>query len=359
MEVAAISHKKHLKIVHDYAKSAALIDLLYVNDNEPGILRLRKGKGFSYVLENKPLRKKEILDRIKRLVIPPAWEKVWICSDPKGHIQATGFDIKGRKQYRYHPLWNVLRNETKFHKMLEFGKALPVLRLQVEKDLGSKELTEKKVIATVVSLMERTYIRVGNSVYEKENGSYGLTTLLDKHVKIEGGNISFAFTGKKKIEHHISINNRRLAKIVKQCRDIPGKELFQYYTQDGTRRSIDSGSVNRYIKEATGDDYTAKDFRTWAGSLHALAALCAAGTAASQTEAKQIVNKTLEYVSERLGNTKTVCRKYYIHPAIIRSYEEHSLDKYLSQLDSLEATDGISGLTKEEQRLLFVLDRIC
>ena len=270
--IPKISHQKHLALVKDYEGAALLASLLYVSDSEPGILRKKSGKGFTYALEEKVIKDKPIKERIKKLAIPPAWTTVWICTKENGHIQATGFDVRKRKQYRYHPLWTSLRNETKFHKMIEFGKSLPSLRLQLEKDLSFKELGVQKVLATVISLMERTYIRIGNATYEKMNGSHGLSTLHDKHVQIDGSQISFSFKGKKSINHDIKISNRKLAGIIKQCRDLPGKELFQYYDEEGNRKAIDSGMINSYIKEITDQTFTAKDFRTWAGCLHFLLA---------------------------------------------------------------------------------------
>ncbi|HVX27169.1 MAG TPA: hypothetical protein VHB70_12550, partial [Parafilimonas sp.] len=265
-----LSHKEFIQLTKDYSHAAEAIQLMYVSDKEAGILRIQRGKSFSYKYNGAVIKNKEQLDRIKKLVLPPAWRDVWICYYENGHLQATGYDTKNRKQYRYHALWNSLRNETKFHRLYEFGKALPQLRTKVEEDMQVKELSEKKVLATVISLMERTYIRVGNAEYEKLNGSYGLTTLKDKHVKINGSKITFAFKGKRGISHNITLQNKRLAKAVKDCRDIPGKELFQYYTESGERRAIDSSMLNNYIKEATGGDFSAKDFRTWAGTLHML-----------------------------------------------------------------------------------------
>ena len=240
METSQLSHREFLKIDKDYIKAARAADLHYVNDREGGIRRLRKGKGFTYLLNESSVHDKETLERIRKLAIPPAWTEVWICTRENGHIQATGIDNRGRKQYRYHPQWHELRNETKFHRMYEFGKLLPSLRLQLEEDLARKELNEEKVIATVISLMERTYIRIGSNDYEKLYGSYGLTTLKDKHVKIEGDKINFSFRGKKGIDHNISLKNRRLARAVQACRELPGKELFQYIDADGNRKSIDS-----------------------------------------------------------------------------------------------------------------------
>jgi DNA topoisomerase I len=354
--ILALSHQEFLKADKDYEKAALAAHLVYVSDSQPGILRLKKGKGFAYRLENKPVKEKDQIERIRKLVIPPAWTSVWICADAKGHIQATGLDLRQRKQYRYHTLWNSLRNETKFHRLYEFGKALPALRAKMEEDLKGKELSQDKVLATVISLMERTYIRVGNSEYEKANGSYGLTTFKNKHVSISGDKLEFSFRGKKGIHHDITLKNKRLARIVSQCHDIPGKELFQYYGEDGARKGIDSGMVNTYIKNAVELDFSAKDFRTWAGSLHALQAFRAIGEALTATDIKKNVNAVLDTVSQKLGNTRTVCKKYYVHPGLIQLYEDNKLVKYLKELDTVENDlDKSEGLTAEEEVLMKIL----
>lgn len=353
-----LSHKEFLKIDKDYSRAAKAADLIYVNDREAGINRLKKGKGFVYIYDKKPLKEKSEIERIRKLAIPPAWTNVWICPKHNGHIQATGLDIRGRKQYRYHAMWNTLRNETKFHRLYEFGKVVPSIRLQLEEDLAKKELSEEKVLATVVSLMERTYIRVGNDEYEKLNGSYGLTTLKDNHVKIEGDKVLFSFKGKKGIDHKITLKNKRLAKMVRQCRDIPGKELFQYYDGEGNRHPIDSGMVNRYIKEASGGEFTAKDFRTWAGTLNIIRAFKSIGEAESESDCKKKVVAALDEVSKQLGNTRTVCKKYYVHPGIIKLYEEKNLLKYLSELDKIEQPDDLAGLTSEERVLMKILKQL-
>jgi len=358
MELVQISHREFLKIDRNYEKAAKAASLVYVSDNQPGINRIKKGKGFAYIYDNKPLRKKEELIRIRKLAIPPAWTNVWICSLPNGHIQATGFDIRKRKQYRYHSLWHVLRNETKFHRLYEFGKALPQLRCKLEEDIKRTELCEEKVIATVIMLMERTYIRVGNSDYEKSNGSYGLTTLKDKHVDVTGDKINFSFKGKKGIHHQITLKNKKLAKTVKACRDIPGKELFQYYDESGTRKSIDSGVVNAYIKNATGMDFSTKDFRTWAGSLNTLRAFKSIGEAQTSADCKKNILSALDDVSKKLGNTRTVCKKYYVHPGLLKLYEENGLKKYLDQLDSIEEPDGKTDWTQDERILMKILDSL-
>jgi DNA topoisomerase-1 len=350
-----LSHKEFLSLDKDYARTAAAVDLIYVNDSAPGIARKATKKGFSYFSRGKSVSDKKTLERIKRLAIPPAWTNVWICPKPTGHVQATGIDDRNRKQYRYHALWNKVRSETKFHRLYEFGTALPRLRKQLEKDISLQELSERKVLAAVILLMERTYIRVGNQGYEKMNGTYGLTTLKDKHIKINSGEMNFAFKGKKGIYHKISLQNKKLARIVKECRDIPGEELFQYYKPDGSRQSIDSGSVNQYIKEASGMDFSAKDFRLWAGSLNILLSFNSIGRALTQAACKQNILLALDEVSAKLGNTRTVCRKYYVHPGLIRLYEEDSLEKYLTELNALEMRGSRSQFTHEEKVLMKIL----
>ena len=357
-KLAELSHKEFLKIDKDYTKAAKLANLVYVSDKDAGIARQARGSGFAYYMDDEQIKDEQMLDRIKKLVIPPAWTNVWICKKENGHIQATGVDGKGRKQYRYHPHWNVLRNETKFHRLYEFGKVLPSIRLKVEEDLAKKELSEEKVLATVISLMERTFIRVGNDDYEKLYGSYGLTTLKDKHVKVEGNTLKFSFKGKKGVYHDITLKNPKLAKLVKQCRDIPGKELFQYFDSEGNRKSIDSGMVNQYIKDASGGDFTAKDFRTWAGTLHILQCFCSLENPETDSDCKKNIVAALDEVSHKLGNSRTVCKKYYVHPGIIKLYEDRSLDKYLKQLDEIEKEDNLTGLTSEERVLMKILKQL-
>jgi DNA topoisomerase-1 len=356
----ALSHKEFLKVDKDYEKAASVANLLYVSDSQPGITRLKRGKGYSYLLNGRPLKDKKELERIRKLVIPPSWTNVWICADDKGHIQATGLDLRRRKQYRYHTLWNTLRNETKFHRLYEFGRALPALRTRMTEDLSQKELSLEKVLATIVALMERTYIRVGNNEYEKMNGSYGLTTMKNRHVTISGDKLVFSFKGKKGVQHNITLRNKKLARIVGQCQELPGRELFQYYTEDGVKRGIDSGMVNNYIKQAAELDFSAKDFRTWAGSLHALQAFKAVGEAATEADCKKNLAAVLDTVSVQLGNTRAVCRKYYIHPGLIELYEENRLVKYLSELNGSETDAGTDsgkeeGLTAEEEILMKIL----
>lgn len=353
--IAQIPKRKIRSLIKDPAKSAEAVQLVYVSDAEQGISRVKKGSSFEYYIAAKKVTDTETLIRIKSLVLPPAWENVWICKKENGHLQATGIDARGRKQYKYHPHWNVLRNHTKFYRLYQFGLALPGMRLKLEKDLALPGLPLQKVLATVVSLMERTYIRIGNEAYEKTYGSYGITTLKDKHVKINGTSLKFSFKGKKGVYHDISIKNKKLATIVKKCQDIPGKELFQYLDENGERQAIDSGMVNDYIKSISEGDFTAKDFRTWSGSLQALVALKDMEQPDSQTGMKKNIVAALDCVSKMLGNTRTVCKKYYVHPVVLSLYENKSLDKYISRLDEVEKNDGKTDLTAEEKILMNIL----
>jgi len=356
-EEIKITNRKIKSIGSDPEKTAKAINLVYVSDTDPGITRVKSGEKFQYFFKDKKITDDEELLRIKHLVIPPAWINVWICPKENGHLQATGVDVKGRKQYRYHADWNKFRNQTKFYRLHEFGKVLPAIRLQLEKDLSLPTLGQEKVLAAVVSLMERTNIRVGNNMYEKLYGSYGLTTLKDKHVEIQGTKLKFSFKGKKGVMHDISIKNNKLSKIVKQCRDIPGKELFQYFDENGERHSIDSGMVNEYIKTISGgSDFTAKDFRTWAGTVQALLALKSIGCCDTVTETKKKIVEALDIVSQHLGNTRTVCKKYYVHPLILSLYESRELEKYTADLDKIEKNDNKSDLTPEEKVLMKILE---
>ncbi|MDQ0475695.1 MULTISPECIES: DNA topoisomerase IB [Chryseobacterium] len=354
--ITKISPSKMVKIMKDPEKSATAVNLVYTSDSEnQGIARRKRGDKFIYFIGGEKIKDKEEIQRINQLAIPPAWENVWICALQNGHLQATGLDAKKRKQYRYHPIWNALRNHTKFYRMLHFGEVLPDIRLQLEKDLNHRTLDRRKVLALVVSLMERTNIRIGNAIYEKLYGSFGLTTLKDKHVAINGQKIKFSFKGKKGIYHDIDLKNAKLAKAVKTCRDIPGKELFQFYDEDGKRHAIESGMVNDYIKEISGEDFTAKDFRTWSGTVNALIAFKEIEAQEIDGNQKSKIKRAIDLVAAELGNTGTVCRKYYIHPLIINLYENDSIEKYLRELDEIEIDDGKSGLTKEEQIVMKIL----
>ena len=359
-DLEIISHlkpSKIVKIMKDPVASAKAVHLIYTSDAETaGITRKKTGKKYSYYRDGEKIKDKQEITRINKLVIPPAWENVWICALDNGHLQATGFDVKKRKQYRYHPLWSALRNHTKFYRMLQFGYALPDIRLQVEKDLALRNFEKRKILALIVSLMQRTNIRIGNNAYEKLYGSFGLTTLKGKHVQIQGQKISFHFKGKKGVMHDIDLKSKRLAKLIQKCKDIPGKELFQYIDDEGNRHTIDSGMVNDYIKEISGEDFTAKDFRTWSGTVSALIAFKEIGYAETHTEYKKKVKEALEIVASHLGNTSTVCRKYYVHPLVINLYENNTIRKYLDELEQIEENDGKAGLTHEEKLVLKILE---
>lgn len=296
--------------------------LRHVTDAAPGITRVRTKAGFAYRgPDGDRVTDEETLARIRSLVIPPAWEEVWITLEPRGHLQATGRDARGRKQYRYHDLWRASRDESKFGNMVAFGQALPRLRRRVEEDLRRRGTPREKVVATVVRLLDVTGIRVGNAEYARENKSYGLTTFRTRHADVDTNGIVFTFRGKSGIERSIDVRDRRLARIVRQCKEIPGYELFQYLDEDGERRSVSSQDVNDYIREATGAQFTAKDFRTWWGTVLAATALAEATEPTSETRAKQEVAQAIKHVAGVLGNTPAVCRKAYVHPAVIEAYE--------------------------------------
>ncbi|MEX6688962.1 DNA topoisomerase IB [Danxiaibacter flavus] len=353
---AILSKKLPRLSLMDCEQMAKAIHLQYVSDSNPGIRRIRRGDVFDYVFNGKKVRNKTTLERIKSLVIPPAWENVWICDLSNGHLQVTGIDARNRKQYKYHPLWVDARNISKFYHLHAFGKSLEAIRKRVEEDLSLPGLPQQKVLAAVISLMYKSGIRVGNNAYEKANGSYGLTTLKDNHVDIKGSDMKFSFKGKKGVFQNVSIKSRRLARIVQQCKDIPGKELFQYYDENNERRKIDSGMVNAYIKEITGEDFTAKDFRTWNGTIHALLAFKELQFFETETEAKKKIVQALDIVSTQLGNTRTVCRKYYVHPAIISRYEDKSLEKYITELNNMDTNENETTLSSEEKIVMKILE---
>jgi len=348
--------KKLEKIGRDPQITAKAVGLRYVSDSTPGYTRKKSGKGWSYYDADGALVKdKALVSRFNKLVIPPAYTKVWISPQENGHLQFTGTDVAGRKQYRYHAHWNKIRNQSKYHRLQTFAAHLPAIREQVDQDLARRGLGHDKVVSLVVRLMELTSIRVGNESYKKLYGSFGLTTLLDKHVKIEGTKINFEFKGKKGVFHKIALQSKRLANLVKQCRDIPGKELFQYYNDEGERCTIGSGDINTYLKNITGEDFTAKDFRTWAGSVSALYAFKEAGEFANLSECRKKIISVLDEVAINLGNTRTVCKKYYVHPTVIKSYEEGTIFKYISQLDERKDMQS-AELNIAEKALLKLLE---
>jgi DNA topoisomerase-1 len=306
--------------------SARAVGLRYVNDGQPGLKRNGSQKNFRYLdAQGKAVRAASVLKRIRSLVIPPAWTDVWICPHENGHLQATGRDAKGRKQHRYHPLWREVRDITKYDRMIEFGEALPRIRRRIARDLRPSGLNREKVLAAILRLMDLSFIRVGNDEYAKQNGSYGLTTMKDQHAKVRGERIHFSFRGKSGKYHSIQIEDRRLAKIVKHCQDIPGQELFQYFDEEEKRRDVTSGDVNEYLREVSGTDFTAKDFRTWAGTVLTAQALRQTAEFHSQEQAKKNLKQAIAAVAEKLGNTPAVCRKCYIHPFILDGYVTRKL----------------------------------
>jgi DNA topoisomerase I len=295
--------------------------LRHVSDHDRGIARRKSGTGFSYRTPHGGQIDEATLDRIRKLAIPPAWTDVWICPDPRGHIQATGRDQKGRKQYRYHDHWRQVRDENKYDRLIAFGRALPKLRAKVEKDLEESGLHRDKVLAAVVRVMEITLIRVGNEEYARQNKSFGLTTLRDKHARIQGADAIFEFRGKSGKMHRTGFHDRRLARIVKACQDLPGQRLFQYIDDEGEPRTVESADVNAYLHEAMGEDFSAKDFRTWAGTVEAARAFAECGLKPSPRAVRTIIAQ----VAERLGNTVAICRKCYVHPAVIQGFQDGSL----------------------------------
>ncbi|MGM9479405.1 DNA topoisomerase IB [Pedobacter sp. GSP4] len=337
----------------DVVKASGLV---YVTDNMPGIYR--KGKPGKFHYEDKDGNKvadEKHLDRIKSLVIPPAWQNVWIANKPNAYLQVTGTDAAGRKQYKYHTKWTSRRSEDKYFRLLEFGRALPIARKNLQKDLRRKNLDERKVLAISVDVLQKTLIRVGNESYKQLYGSFGLTTLRDKHVKINGSKITMDFVGKKGVQQKVELNDRLLAKLVKKCRDIPGQELFQFYADGKEHKSIDSGKINNYIKEITGDDFTAKDFRTWGGTLEALRqfAKCQINENADLNTKKMVV-AVLDCVAKKLGNTRAVCKSSYVYPLLITAYENNQLEKYIKKMNK-NSLSGKQGLEHDEKVLLSFL----
>ena len=337
-------------------RHAARAGLRYVTDTSPGIRRRMGALGFQYVgVNGRVIKSAAEIKRINALAIPPAWTDVWICPDRRGHVQATGRDARGRKQYRYHPDWRICRDENKFDRMQAFAAALPQIRARTAADVARPGLPREKVLATVVQLLEKSLIRVGNDEYAKQNRSFGLTTLLDKHVAVWGSKLRFEFRGKSGIRHCVDVEDRRLARIVRQCRDLPGQELFQYIDEDGKRQDIDSADVNAYLQEITGEDFTAKDFRTWAGTVLACTALRELEQVETTAQAKKNVVKAIEAVAGVLGNTRAVCRKSYIHPGVIDSYMDGTMRDIVVQRASGPLKKAASRLRPDEAAVLRLL----
>ena len=340
----------------DPREAAVEAGLRYVDDSKPGFTRKRSGTGFRYLdAKGETLRDAAQIARIRKLAIPPAYTDVWICRYANGHIQATGRDAKGRKQYRYHPDFRAARETSKFERIMAFANALPGIRTRIDAHMRKRGLPRDKVLATVVHLLETTLIRVGNDDYARSNKSYGLSTLRDRHVTIEGAELRFRFNGKSGKEWSLSIRDRRVAKIVKACQDLPGQELFQYIDEDGARRDVTSSDVNAYLREITDEDFTAKDFRTWAGTVLAALALEAFEAFDSEAKAKRNLRDAIEAVAGRLGNTPTICRKCYIHPQVLDCYLEGDLLLQVKEQVEDELTEALGTLRPEEAAVLSLL----
>lgn len=351
------AHPHHHVDQHN-VDAARAAKLRYVSDRKPGISRVKTEEGFQFFdPKGVQITEESEIARIKKLAIPPAYADVWICADPRGHLQAVGRDARGRKQYRYHPNWRVVRDEAKYGKMLTFGRVLPKIREQVQHDLRLHGLPKRKVLAAIVALLEKTMMRVGNEEYAKENKSYGLTTLRHRHIKVKGGHVEFDFRGKHGITHHIDLDDRRLARIVERCRDLPGQDLFQFIDHDGERHGVGSEDVNHYLHEISGEAITAKDFRTWAATNLAAELLSELEKFDSQAVAKKEVVKAVENVAKQLGNTPAICRKCYIHPAVFEGYLDGSLAEGLKRRADDLLDHPQAGLTAQEVALTAFLSR--
>lgn len=349
---------KNQELCADPVVAAKIAGLRYVTDARPGITRKKRGQNFIYFdVDGNQIKDEAELQRIKSLAIPPAWTQVWICPQANGHLQATGRDQKGRKQYRYHARWRAVRDENKYDRMLAFGSRLAQIRKRTEQDLKKPGLPREKVLAAVIRLLETTLIRVGNEEYARQNRSYGLTTLRDSHVNVNGSTIQFKFRGKSGVYHTIDLNDRRLARIVKSCRDIPGQELFQYLDDDGHAQTIGSADVNDYLRQIAGEEFTAKDFRTWAGTVLAAVALQEFREFDTKTQARKNVLRAIERVAERLGNTPSVCRKSYVHPLVVDLYLEGTLLETFEQLAARELVENLEQMQPEESAVLAILQQ--
>jgi DNA topoisomerase-1 len=327
--------------------------LVYVTDSMPGIYRKGTSGNFNYQNQDgEKIKDEEQLARIKSLVLPPAWTNVWIAAKKNAYLQATGLDAAGRKQYKYHPKWTSRRSDHKYFRLLEFGKALPSARKRIAKDLRRPVYDEQKVLAICVQVMQKTLIRVGNESYAQLYGSYGLSTLRNKHAKVNGNTLRLKFVGKKGVKQEVALNDKNLAKMVKRCMEIPGQDLFQYYTEGGEHRAVDSGKINNYIREITGSDFTAKDFRTWGGTLEALRqlAICSLNVEEERTK-KKIIVEVLDCVAGKLGNTRAVCKSSYVYPLLLEAFEDDKLAKYLKKMHTGNA-ETMAAMENDEKVLM-------
>jgi DNA topoisomerase-1 len=340
----------------DPPAAAKAAGLRYVHDDRPGIRREAASDGVRYFdAHGKPVEDETTLKRIKSLAIPPAWTDVWICPQANGHLQATGRDARGRKQYRYHPKWRNVRDEVKYERMINFGRSLPQIRREVDRALGLPGLPREKVLATIVYLLEATMMRIGNDEYARENKSYGLTTLRNRHVKIDGSEVEFRFRGKSGVYHDVKVHDRRLARIIQRTRDLPGQDLFQYLDENGETHTVGSADVNDYLRTITGEDYTAKDFRTWSGTVLAALALQEFEKVDSEAQAKKNVVRAIESVAEKLGNTPSVCRKCYVHPAVLDAYMDGTMLEGLRARAEEKLVEELHDLQPEEAAVLAML----
>jgi DNA topoisomerase-1 len=345
-----------IEVAIDPVEVAEEAGLRYVSDDQPGYSRKPKGDDFEYFdTDGKPIRDETRVLRIRRIAIPPAYKDVWICPSPNGHIQATARDARGRKQYRYHERWREARDENKYDRMLVFGQALPKIRRQVNKDMGLRDLPRNKVLATVVRLLGRTFIRIGNEEYARENKSFGLTTMQARHVDVKGAKLSFSFKGKSGVKHEIDVDDRRLANIIRKLQDLPGQDIFQYEDETGEVRNVTSQDVNDYLQEITGEEFTAKDFRTWAGTVLTAMALSAQGPVENEAQAKKNIKDAIAAVAKILGNTPTVCRKCYVHPVVLDSYLDGDMIEGLKQKTEEALAENLEDLRAEEAAVMAFL----
>jgi len=349
-----------IEVVTDPIEVAEEAGLRYVSDDQPGYTRKPKGEDFEYFdTDGKLIRDETRLLRVRRLAIPPAYESVWICPSPNGHIQATARDARGRKQYRYHERWREARDENKYDRMLVFGLALPKIRRQMNKDMGLSGLPRNKVLATVVHLLGRTFIRIGNEEYARENKSFGLTTMQNRHVDVKGAKLSFSFRGKSGVKHEIDVSDRRLANIIRKLQDLPGQDIFQYEDEAGEVRNVTSQDVNDYLQEITGEEFTAKDFRTWAGTVLTAIALGAQGPVEDKTQAKKNIKDAITAVARILGNTPTICRKCYVHPVVLESYLDGDMIEGLKQKTEEALSENLEDLRAEEAAVMsFIQEKL-
>jgi DNA topoisomerase-1 len=355
-ETRVLDPAEDVQTIVDPKDAAESAGLQYVSDDRPGIRRKKSGKGFTYTRpDGTRLSDAHVLRRIRSLAIPPAWTDVWICPFADGHVHATGRDARGRKQYRYHPMFREVRESTKYEHVVAFADALPIIRTKVRRHMALRGLPRKKVMATVVHLLETTLIRIGNEDYARQNKSYGLTTLQNRHAAVEGSEVRFRFIGKSGKQWSLQVKDRRVAKIIKACQELPGQELLQYLDQDGKQQSVTSADVNAYLKEITGQEITAKDFRTWAGTVLAALALKELESFDSAAQAKRNLRAAIERVAARLGNTPAICRKCYVHPEVLNSYLDGSLVLEIKSQVESELRDELAGLQPEEAAVLAML----